>query len=179
MNEKTRHLLRQLMYFQWLLGRYCRHHYKTYGPMGNPYYGQGRVLKLLKMQPGITQKKLSYLLGMRPQSLGELLAKLERSGYIIRTPSERDKRVMDIRLTEKGTEAANQDEPQPGFDALFSCLSEEEQANLSEYLDRIIAELEKQFVDDQKESGYHWDGNYEHGFGFEHHGHGGPFFWRK
>jgi hypothetical protein len=33
-------------------------------------------LKLLKMQPEITQKDLSDLLDMRPQSLGTLLKKL-------------------------------------------------------------------------------------------------------
>ena len=179
MNEKTHHLLKQLMRLQWLFSRYYRHIHGAFGPIGNPYYGQGRVLKLLKLQPGITQKDLSYLLGMRPQSLGELLAKLERNGYITRTPSESDKRVMDIRLTEKGIEAANQDEPQLGFDALFNCLSEEEQSNLSEYLDRIIGEIEKQFGDGQTEAEYHWGGDLEHGFGFEHHGHGGSFFWHK
>ena len=57
---------------------------------------------MLKLKPEISQKELSDLLDMRPQSLGELLGKLERNGYITRTPSERDQRVLIIRLTDAG-----------------------------------------------------------------------------
>lgn len=41
---------------------------------------------------------LSYLLGIRQQSLN----KLEKSGYVERRPSEADRRVMVVHLTEKG-----------------------------------------------------------------------------
>jgi DNA-binding MarR family transcriptional regulator len=122
--------------------------------MGNPYRGQGRVLKLLKLKPETTQKELSDLLDMRPQSLGDLLNILEQIGYITRRPSENDKRAMMIRLTEKGANEEIGDEKQLGFDSLFNCLSEEEQARLREYLKRII--------DD-------WRGDTEHDFGFGFH----------
>ena len=113
---------------------------RDHGPMGDPHRGQGRVLALLKLQPEISQKDLLYLLDMKPQSLGELLAKLEHKGFIIRNPSETDRRVMQIRLTEAGAKAA--EKPYDSED-IFQCLSEEEQAVLCGYLDRIIEALEQ------------------------------------
>ena len=94
---------------------------------------------MLQLKPDISQKELSYLLDIRSQSLGELLSKLEKGGFIERTPSEEDKRVMLIHLTEKGKEAG---ENQFEINEIFSDLSEEEQNNLEDYLDRIIKRME-------------------------------------
>jgi DNA-binding MarR family transcriptional regulator len=116
------------------------HHHHEHG--GDPYRGQGRVLSILKMQPDISQKDIGFILDMRNQSLSELLIKLERSGYITRTPSEKDRRVMDIHLTELGLAAAEQmEKSQQHGRQIFDCLSSEEQANLSEYLKRIIKQM--------------------------------------
>ena len=155
---------------QWLIGRYYHHNHGAGGPMGNPYRGQGRVLKLLKMQPTISQKDLSELLDMRPQSLGELLAKLERSGYITRAPLESDKRVMMVTLTEKGATAGDWEEKRPAFDDVLGCLSPEEQDRLREYLGRIIGELEKQFGGEESFPKGRWHGHkYGHGEHFHRH----------
>lgn len=155
-------LVEQFMQIQWLLIRHHHHNHMAFGLTGNPYRGQGRVLKLLKMQPEITQKELSDLMDMRPQSLGDLLRKLEQKGYITRIQAENDKRAMIIRLTEKGAKAEIQDDKQLGFETLFDCLAEEEQIRLSEYLKRII--------DD-------WRGDDEHEFGFGYPGFDG--FWGR
>lgn len=141
------------LYFRlvWLERRHQLQKLKELGPMANPHQGQGRILSLLKMKPEISQKDLSTILNIRSQSIGELLAKLERSGYITRTPSESDRRIIQICLTDEGKEAANQNEEQFESINLFSCLSEEEQNTLSDYLKRIIEDLEKQFGDDESE----------------------------
>ncbi|MGV8907212.1 MAG: MarR family winged helix-turn-helix transcriptional regulator [Acetobacterium sp.] len=97
------------------------------------------------MKPEISQKDLLYLLDKRPQSLGELLAKLEKNGYITRTQSETDHRVMNIKLTKVGTEATEQEF---SFDKMFEYLNEEEQMNLSCYLNRIIETIEAQLGDE-------------------------------
>lgn len=140
MTEKKKDLLEQFMKIHWLFMRNHHHHHGDVGlgRMKNPYRGQGRVLKLLKIKPEITQKELSELLDIRPQSLGDLLKKLEQNGYITRTLSENDKRAMIIKLTEKGEHEEIGDEKQFGFDSMFKCLSDEEQSTLSEYLGRII-----------------------------------------
>jgi len=117
----------------------------------NPYQGQGRVLRLLQMNPEITQKELSFLLDMRPQSLGELLMKLERSGCITRAASENDKRAMDICLTDEGLEAANKAGEEADSTGLFSSLSKDEQAALGGYLGRIITELENSSGEDDSD----------------------------
>jgi DNA-binding MarR family transcriptional regulator len=101
-------------------------------------------LSLLKLKPEISQKELAHILNIRSQSLGELLAKLERSGYITRTPSEVDRRGMDIRLTESGKAVSEQDVEPAHQESFFDCLNEEEQSTLSDYLERLIKNLEEQ-----------------------------------
>jgi DNA-binding MarR family transcriptional regulator len=150
-------LIEQFTRIEWLFHRYHQQNHTQHGPMGDPRRGQGRVLAILKMKPEISQKELSYLLDMRPQSLGELLSKLEKNGYIKRTPSETDRRVMNIELTQEGTEATEQEF---SFDKLFECLEEEEQKNLSNYLSRIIQVLESELGEEQQERHFH-----RHNFG--------------
>jgi len=121
--------------------------------MADPTRGQGRVLAILKLQPEISTKDLSYLLGIRQQSLNELLNKLEKGGYVTRVPSEEDRRVMLVRLAEKG-----RDEQQEGADlsGIFSCLSAEEQAEFGKYLDCVIDALGDQLGSDEDEGTYDW-----------------------
>lgn len=154
MQEKKFDLIMQLTRVEWLLHKYHQQNHMNFGPMGDPRRGQGRILSILKMQPEISQKELSYLLDMRPQSLGELLAKLEKKGYISRTPSETDRRIMNIKLTKEGDEATESSEQEFSFDTIFECLNDEEQKNLNDYLDRIIYTLESQVDDEQSESGF-------------------------
>lgn len=145
MDESKKDLMELFLQLEALLHRYQGYHFRQFGPLGNPLRGQGRILAMLKRQPEISQKELGYLLDMRNQSLGELLAKLERNGYITRTPSEEDRRTMNIKLTPEGAEAAeNIDPTRIDIHKVFTCLNEEEQNNLSLYLERLITELENQ-----------------------------------
>ncbi|KAB1644901.1 MarR family winged helix-turn-helix transcriptional regulator [Gulosibacter chungangensis] len=112
--------------------------------VADPTRGQGRIIAALKLQDAVPTKDLAYILGMRVASLNELLGKLERAELITREPSEADKRVILIKLTEEGR-STEQFKPQRP-DA-FSTLSEEEQEQLGEYLDRIIEHLESQLGD--------------------------------
>ena len=140
MKQNAHELMERLMRMQWLLNRYFHRNLRD---RGVPYSGQGRVLKVLKMKPESPQKELSEILGMRPQSIGELLSKLEKKGFITRTPSPNDKRVIIVHLTEKGAGAEESENSQPGPDDIFGCLSEEEQSTFKEYLDRMIDDLEE------------------------------------
>lgn len=171
MNNDTSELLERLIRLEWLLRyRHMRTH-RERGPMGDTHRGQGRILALLKLQPEIGQKELSNILDMRSQSLGELLAKLERQGYITRTPSAEDRRAMDIRLTEAGKSAAEQGEASPDEASLFGCLNEEEQASLSDYLGRLAKSWEEQLAAEGGEGGFAsrpgWgEGGFERGGAF-------------
>lgn len=166
MNDQIKDLMELFTRADALLHRYQGSYFRNFGPFSSPHKGQGRVLSLLKLQPEITQKELGYLLDMRNQSLGELLGKLERNGYITRTPSEKDRRVMNIRLTDDGSKAAEElGGKQDDVNQIFSCLSDEEQAMLSDYLERLINALEKTFEEmgiPEHDHGHHGNRPHNH-----------------
>jgi DNA-binding MarR family transcriptional regulator len=171
-NDQDSKLMHSIVKLNRLLASYHFHSFRHFGPFANPMRGQGRVLSILKLQPEISPKERGYLLDMRNQSLGELLAKLERSGYITRTASEEDRRTADIKLTPEGLKAASESNSQEsGIDTLLDCLSEEEKTNLDDYLQRIISKLSKTMGDDDIEGEDFSRDPHAHG---RHSHHGGP-----
>ncbi len=152
MQENNNELFEKLSRLQWLFHKRHLRGRAEGGPVADPTRGQGRILAILKMQDGVSTKDLSYLLGIRVSSLNELIAKLEKGGYVTREPSEADKRVMLVKLTDKGRA-----ERQPGVDSgdVFSCLSAEEQAAFGQYLNRLIDALETEFGGGSDEE-YDW-----------------------
>jgi DNA-binding MarR family transcriptional regulator len=172
-NDQDSKLMHSIVKLSRLLASYHFHSFRHFGPFANPTRGQGRVLSILKLQPEISQKELGYLLDMRNQSLGELLAKLERSGCITRKVSEEDRRTANIKLTPEGLKAASESNSQEnGADLLLDCLSEEEKANLDDYLQRIISKLSQIMENEDIEGGNFFCGG-SHGHGRHDH-HGGP-----
>lgn len=154
MDNNENELFEKLSRLQWLIGRRRAHGFMENGPFSDPTRGQGRVLAMLKMQPEISTKDLSYLLGIRQQSLNELLNKLEKAGCIERVASEEDKRVMMVRLTDKGREEGPQ--KRPDFSDIFKCLTPEEQETFADFLDRIIEDLEGSLSDEEKDDMSRW-----------------------
>ncbi len=142
-----------------LIGRYFAKKRREAGPYGNPHRGQGRVLSLLKLQPKITQKELSFLLDMRPQSLGELLSKLENSGYLTRKPSEEDRRVMIVELTEKGVEESSKIDQSAEQDTIFDVFSPDEKVVFYRLISKLTKELETLVPEKEREG-------HPGGFGF-------------
>jgi DNA-binding MarR family transcriptional regulator len=127
-----------------LLHRYQVARFRSIGPFANPHRGQGRVLSILRLKPQISQKELGYLLDIRNQSLGELLAKLERRGLITRIRSDEDRRTSVINLTAAGRAAASDETTdEVDNDALFAGLTVEQQGQLRTYLDVVNAALEE------------------------------------
>jgi len=156
MSKNIIDLQEKLQRLTWLAYIYQKKDCIEHGSMADPSRGQGRVLAALKMQPEISTKDLAYLLGIRTQSLNELLGKLERKGFITRMQSERDKRVILVKLTEKGKLEKQQDSSESKLAALFDCLNEEEQKNFGEYLERIIAMLEAQVGEEPNDAEFEW-----------------------
>lgn len=118
---------------------------------GNYPDTQNRILSLLAIHDGMNQRQLSYLLGIRPQSAGELLMKLENSGLIRRESDEQDGRINRIFLSEAGRQKAETLERERESEDVFDCLNEQEKQQLEELLGKII-ELhpteEEQFKED-------------------------------
>ena len=107
--------------------------------------GQERVLTMISMKEGINQKDLAFLLGIRPQTLGELLQKLEERGMVERRKSEADGRAIEVTLTDKGRERAAEIAERRALAAadMFAVLTEEEKEQLSAILDKLGGELDK------------------------------------
>jgi DNA-binding MarR family transcriptional regulator len=189
MDETKQEIIERLTRLQMLLHRRQAQTFMSFGPWGNPRRGQGRVLSILKIKPEISQRELTYLLGMSRQALAELLNKLEKNGYIEREHSESDRRSVNIRLTEKGAAAdtGESDGFAPEAESMFADFSAEELSNLSDYLRRITERLEEQFSDGGEdlrrqllEKLKEWRDGHVHGYGHEHehgheHGHGPGF----
>jgi len=148
LNKTQQELYEKLGELQWMMDRQHRMRQMRYGAGGDPARGQGRVLTMLHMQDNISSKDLAYVMGIRPQSLNELLGKLEGKGLIERSPSEEDKRVVMVRLTEEGKKADYSGENQG---EIFDCLNEQEQTQLAEYLDRILSSMEEKMPKDLRE----------------------------
>lgn len=118
-------------------------------PWRDPRHGQGRVLALLKLKPEMAQRELTYLMGMSRQSIAELLGKLEKQDLVEREPSPENRRAVIVRLTDKGRETSQGDgRAAGGIAGILECLSDEEVANLSEYLGRIIERIEQESGED-------------------------------
>lgn len=118
--------------------------HKCHGGSGR--HGQNRVLAVLMMQDGTSQKDLAYLLGIRPQSLSEALAKLEESGMVERRHNEEDRRVVNVYLTDAGRSRAlkvAEDRKKNAAD-VFSVLTDEEKDQLAAILGKLTAKLEEE-----------------------------------
>lgn len=102
--------------------------------------GKQHVLaKLHKAGGTLSQRELQEHSDISSAALSEVLTKLEGEGLVERTRSEEDRRQMKITLTEEGNERAVM--MRGRFEAFegecLTCLSEEEQVQLLDMLDRL------------------------------------------
>ena len=112
---------------------------KNFGGL-DPRQGQGRILTALRRMNTVSQKELGFILDIRPQSLGELLQKLEANGYIERRRSPTDKRALIVELTEKGETFQLR---KPDYEELFADLGDPERETLRKSLLKIGDRLER------------------------------------
>ena len=153
MSEKTQEagvygrLFRKFLVLDWLLKKYQmqareREEQKESGSSfeGTLERGQGRVIALLQIKEEIPTRDLGFILGIRQQSLNELLLKLESRGYVVRKPSETDHRIMVVHLTKAGKAVKiRRTDPAP----IFSCLDDAESEVLERALDKVLANAAK------------------------------------
>lgn len=123
---------------------------KNFGGL-DPRQGQGRILTALRRMSSISQKELGFILDIRPQSLGELLQKLESNGYITRQRSMTDKRALIVELTEKGERFQMQ---KPDYEELFADFSFEEKKAFKKSLEKISAQL-KELIERENENDFY------------------------
>ena len=108
-------------------------------------HGRVRLMNMLKENGELSQKEIAEKLDIRPQSLSELLVKMESDGLISRRQDKDDKRVIVVALTEKGEEQlvvlrqANREHAEK----LFSPLTEEEKDALIAILKKLTQKEDK------------------------------------
>ena len=137
--EKTGRLAR-------LMHRYVKLNTEAHGGIGDPLQGQRRVLAMLQAKPETTQKELCFLLGMRQQSLSELLSKLEEKGFVERQKSEEDGRVTLVKLTDEGKAAVpDLDELDPD-EEVFGILDAETKEAFESAVDTVSDSLKEKLL---------------------------------
>ena len=150
-------LTKSMLEMYHLLHRYHLMWYgKNFGGL-DPWQGQGRILSALRRMHSISQKDLGYILDLRPQSLGELLKKLEDNGYIIRYQSKEDKRALIVELTAKGENFQVQ---KPDYEELYVYLSRAERKTLQDSFDKISEQLKNWIERELRNDNYFEGQNY-------------------
>lgn len=101
---------------------------------------QHMLIKLSIAGGTLQQRELQNSEPISSASLSEVLTKLEREGLIKRTRSERDRRQLDITLTDEGwKEAERLAIRRQAFEAdAFSVITPEEREQLLSTLDRLV-----------------------------------------
>lgn len=140
------------------LFRYCfnlmrrRYHQTVHGKVGTRQ-GQGKILSILRRENGIGQKELAERLQIRPASLSELLDKMQKSGWIQRQVNERDRRKINVFLTDSGQIVSEQmmEARRDMANGVFGVLNQEEQTQLETLLSKLISELEDSGKDEMSD----------------------------
>ena len=63
---------------------------------------QGLYLRVIGQNPGISQERLAQKLSVNKSNVARQAAMLEEEGFILRSACGKDKRVLQLELTEKG-----------------------------------------------------------------------------
>ena len=109
------------------------------GPDPQRKDGRGRLMGMLHDHGAMSQSRLAELLDVRPQSLSELLVKMEGDGLVSRVQSEEDRRQIIVSLTDEGSARVDSFRSmQRRFAAEFlSPLNEEEKKTLAALLRKL------------------------------------------
>ncbi len=111
--------------------------FKTYG-ISWQQYNILRILKGRKGQPASLKMLTSRMID-RNSNTSRLVDKLEKKGYVARTPNEIDRRKVDIYLTDLGLKVARQaaKDTEALMDQSINYLTTEEEAQLNNLLDKL------------------------------------------
>lgn len=117
-------------------------------PKQRGFHGQGRVLFLLSKHENISQRELANLAQIKPGSMTEILARMERDDLIKRKRDENDKRVIHVQLTKTGVELAkeNHQRYERFCNMLFGTLNPEEKEEFNRLLLKIDQNIKTQLT---------------------------------
>lgn len=87
--------------------------------------------------PEATPAEISRRLVREPHSVSGLLSRMEKQGIIKRSRDLPKRNMVRVEMTEKGSEAYEQSTKRLSMHQIMSVLSEEEQKNLWDYLEKL------------------------------------------
>ena len=102
---------------------------------------QALVLMHLLEHPGASNAELARMSAVSPQTMHQIMLRLDRDGLVTRTPHPWLRRVMSFRITDRGQELVMRgaDVAQAVIDGALAPLSAREQAQLVSLLERCAA----------------------------------------
>ncbi|CUQ26420.1 MarR family transcriptional regulator [Clostridium baratii] len=108
------------------------------------YPGQPPLLCALHHHGGLSQKDIANKLNLKPATITVMIKRLEKSGFITKTPDEKDQRISRIYLTDKGNQACDSLKSiVNGIDNIcLNNFSKEELENLRFLLNKVKINLE-------------------------------------
>ncbi len=109
---------------------------------------QKHVLTVLMESDSLTQCELTEILHIKPGSVSEVLAKLEKAGLITRTENEKDHRTTDIRLTRSGRVRAEEAVAQRTRRQaeMFSCLTDPQKKELLHLITKLNQDWDTRYM---------------------------------
>lgn len=98
------------------------------------------VLMTIWLSPGLSQNQLASILKFNKGAVAKLIKTLEAEGYVRREADTKDRRVMRLYLTEKSENLIPvlQDLEKQWANQMIAGFSEDEKAQLRDFLERII-----------------------------------------
>ncbi|AEV95911.1 MarR family winged helix-turn-helix transcriptional regulator [Pediococcus claussenii] len=109
------------------------------------YQGQGNILMALGEQDGLSQKQLADKLSISSPSVNEFVNKLVKKQMVKKVHSKKDRRVVQIFLTDQGRLSLKQVEKEDLSG--WSFLSAEQQTEFGELLDVLLKGLTDRYSD--------------------------------
>lgn len=97
------------------------------------------MLSVLAETGDMPQRTMSSRLGITPQSLGEMLVKLERAGYITREATGAGAHTLSVSITDAGRKRVDRH----GDIDCFDDFSDEEIQQFADFVDRAIEDLNR------------------------------------
>src|SRR4051794_8398411 len=121
--------------------RRARHEAVDDGPLTIPQY---QPLEPLLAGDALSVRALADQAGVAPPSATRMLDGLERAGFVTRSPSPRDRRVVDVALTAEGRRVvtARREQVDEWRRRLYEALPEGERADAARLLRRLTEALE-------------------------------------
>lgn len=123
---------------------------RTLRPLGLTHAQLGALAQLgMDRSCGFSGAQLATRAGVTPQSMSTAIASLLERYLVIRTPHPTHGRVLEVRITDKGTELLNraQEATKVVEDRAVAALSDDEHIQLTSLIRKIMRTLDLYVVD--------------------------------